>query len=986
MRILKRSVATALALGAAIVLLSPGPAMAQTDVTTGRIAGQVLDDSGQALPGVSVEAKSKGTGLTLSQVTDTRGLYRILNVPVGTYDVKAQLSGFQPQTRGSVTVTLGGAVTADFKLNLASVSEAVTVTAEVPTIETTQTASQATVDNNAIKALPINGRNFTDFVYLTPNAVKSDSRGYVSIAGARGINSSITLDGVDFNNAFFGGATAQAEGRSARQVSQESVQEFQVIQNGASVEFGRSGGGFINVVTKSGTNDFHGSALYYTRPQSLVANFANGTEPRDQKTNQYGASIGGRFIPDRLFFFASGEVQRQETTQTVDDRLTAAGLGPEIVAKYPRLVSGSSYQYTQDDEILFGRFDFQVSDKHRVTLRDNFINYEGLNATRVGTGFATSYNGLEKDKSNAVVLQWNGIFSANVLNDLSLQYIKEDQPRADNSPDLTEVQYVGSTRLGGVSFLPIEAEQDRKTISDSLTFLAGAHAAKLGFEYNDTNMNQIFKGNWRGVFVFSGSTDAERKANLLAGNWSQYRQFLGLGGLNADQAGQFDKAQKELAFFIQDQWFATPSITVTLGLRYERQNNPDDAVLDLAKVTVPNSGLVQPDAQIPDANNQWSPRLSIAWSPEKSGKSVVRLSAGRYWSRTPSILFSQLYTSNGIVGTQYILNPADLTGPLCATPGSCPGRGATFNPVGVQQIKGSPSNIPTPGVFSIDPDYQNPRTDKVSLAVEREVFGVAVGLEGQYSQTENLERVDDANLSVSTNRAVDCPNAHPSVTCFSPTRPNKSYGRITVYRSDARSRFKSLSLSLRKSFSNGFRFFGSATYNKDEDNDSNERNFSGFAAEDVRNIEGSFGPSDRNVEWRFIGNLSYEKQFGIITVFASGILNFQSGRPFTPTVGSDLNRDGESFTDRASSNGVHFERNSFTNEDFFKADVRLGVGVNLGPGKLSVFGEAFNVTNHPNRGTSNTTWGSGSTPNANFGTLNTFGDPRTFQIAARYDF
>lgn len=981
-----------LALATAIVL--SGNLAAQTDVTTGRIAGQVLDQDGQPLPGVAVEAKNKGTGLTLNQTTDVKGTYRIVNLPVGTYDVKAALSGFRTQDRPSVVVTLGAAVTADFKLGLASVAETLTVTAEVPTVETTQTASQTTVDNTAIRSLPSNGRNFTNFVLLTPNAQVDTQRGNLALGGQRGINTNITVDGVDFNNSFFGGASGGAEGRAPFSISQESVREFQVIQNGASVEFGRSAGGFVNVVTKSGTNDFHGSAFYYNRPSSLVSKLsnpedvannipANSIEPRDQKTQQFGASIGGPLVKERLFFFGSWDQQKQNTLVPVDSRI----LDFDIFQKYPAYRSDPDYAYTQDGRVFFARLDVQANDKNRFLIRGNFNHYEGLNATNTSTTHSSGFNGLEGNDTQTYVASWNGTFTSSLLNDLNVQYSKDDTPRVDLAPTLPEVQYGRTLRYGGISFLPITGTTDRKSVGDTLTFLSGAHAAKIGFDYNDSGMDQVFKGNWRGVFIFNGTNDGALKANFLAGRWTEYRQFFGLNGLTADEAGKFKQRQKELAFFIQDQWYAAPNLTITAGVRYERLNNPDDPVLNLSSQNA--AGQYTLDGTIPDVNNQWSPRLSIAWSPERNSKSVVRFSAGRYWSRTPELLFAQLYTSNGVQGTQYSVFAGGTTNaPTQPTDPLSPGWGNAFQPVGVAQIGGSPTRIAAPGVSVVSPDFTNPRTDKASLGFEREFFTVALGVEGVWAKTSNLERLGDENLEAVGVDPVSGVTLYRTDATGKVVRPNKAYGRVISYKSDARSRFGSVSFTARKNFSSGFRFFGSATWSQDKDNDSNERNFSGIFAEDVSNIELNYGYSDRDIKWRFLGNASYERNITkSIGFFASALFNYQTGRPYSAFTNIDVNKDTVLNTDRPTVNGAHFDRNTFRQPDFYSLDARLGLGIELGPGRLQLFAEVFNLTNTGNRFTTNTTYGLGPDPNPSFGVLNGFTQtPRTVQLAARYDF
>ena len=676
-------------------------ALAQVDVTTGRIAGTVVDADGQPLPGATIAAKSRTTGLTLTGLADTRGTYRIVSMPVGAYSVTASFSGIASRSETSVVITLGSAPTVDFKLDLVPRSAAVAISGEVPAIETTQTVSQTTVDNNAIRSLPNNGRNFTDFALLAPNAQKDPVKGNIQLAGQRGINTNVTLDGVDYNDAFFGGSSGDgsAEGRAPFTLSQESVRELQVIGNGASVEFGRSGGGFVNVVTKSGNNALHGSAFTYVRPQSLTANFADGTDPADQETQQFGASIGGPLLRDRLFFFGAWDQQRQSTTIPITSSLVT---DPDIAARYPKFgQTDTSYVQEQNGRVFFGRLDLQLGNRHRVYARANYATYDGLNGTSSSQTQSTSHNGVEGLTSSSYVASWNAFFGSKIINDINLQYARNDIPRKDKGLGLPEIRLGGTARaslatLGEVYSLPILGTDDRISVGDTATFLAGAHMIKVGGDYNDTGMDQTFKAGWRGIFFFNAGTAELVKAAFLAGRWTQYREFIGLNGNSVDQAGQFNGRQKELALFIQDQWFVSPSVTVTLGLRYERLDNPDEAVLDAGKLLVPGARDVRPDVQIPDANNQWSPRLSVAWSPGKDARSVVRLSLGRYWSRTPGILFSQLYLNNGVAGATYAVTVPNAGGPAHGVP--APGWGAAFNPNFVQQIGSLPPGTSVAGL------------------------------------------------------------------------------------------------------------------------------------------------------------------------------------------------------------------------------------------------------------------------------------------------
>ncbi|HKH43424.1 MAG TPA: TonB-dependent receptor [Thermoanaerobaculia bacterium] len=935
------------------------PAMAQTDVTTSRISGTVEGADGAPLPGVTVEATNNETGLQLVEVTNEEGFYRLLNLPTGTYTVRASLEGFASSEAKDVRLLLGSAPSINFTLQSASVSETITVTSELPVVEVTNTAAGTTIQTEQIKELPVQGRDFKNLVLMTPETRLDSERGNLSISGQRGINTNVTVDGVDFNDAFFGGTAGGAEGRAPLAISQESIKEFTVITNGASVEFGRSGGGFVNVITKSGTNNLHGSVFYYNQPQDWISDFANGTKPADQEKESWGGSLGGRIIQDKLFYFLSYDNQEQSLTVPI----ATAVLDPDIFARYPVLASPSEYVQTRDGNVAFGRLDWQPSSAHRFLLRGNLTEYEGINGTSAAQTRTESYNGIEGLDSNSYVASWSGQFGANFLNDLNLNYVKEDTPREDKGLGLPEIQ-LGSFRYGEVSFLPIVSATKRKAAGDTLTFLAGDHVIKGGADYNDTSIDQVFRGNWRGVFVFANEAD------LLAGNWSQYRQFGGLGGLTSSQAGRASFGQKETALFLQDQWFARSNLTVSAGVRFESLDNPNDPTLN------PNdknaNGSFNLSRKVPDMDltDQISPRLGVSWAPD--AKTAVRFSAGRFWSRTPAILLAQLFTSNGLRGTQYIATPTD---PLA------PGRGAAWDPRGVERIDFT--KIPTPsrlGVFTIDPGFENPYTDRVTLGAEREIFSkTSLSVDFTYAKGNQLQRLKDIN------RVYDGTTASNGLPRYSTTSfPYPFYGRITTSLSDAESKYSAVTATLQRRYADNFSLYGSVTYSKDKDSDSNERNFAGIQAEDYNDLDLNWGYSNRDQRWKSVLNALWDSPWWGIGI--SGSFRYTTGSPFNATANSDLNGDGEISTDRPTVNGEHFERNRFRQPDFYALDMRLSKGFNIGPGEIDLFVECFNCTDAANRFVTDTVWGTGQTPRPTFGQEVGVGTPRTFQLGLRYDF
>ncbi|HEY7575827.1 MAG TPA: TonB-dependent receptor, partial [Thermoanaerobaculia bacterium] len=757
-----------------------------------------------------------------------------------------------------------------------------------------------------------------------------------------------------------------AEGRAPLSLSEESIKEFSVITNGASVEFGRSGGGFVNVITKSGTNDYHGSGFFYWQPEALIANFANGTEPRDQDKMQFGGSLGGPILKDQLFFFASFDDQLRDETIPIASNV----LDPDIFAAYPELASPSDYIQTQDGWVAFGRLDWQASSGQRVMGRVNRIEYDGLNGTSNSQTRTLSYNGIEGMTTWALVGQWSGQFGASAINDLSVNYVDEDTPRLDKGRNLTEVQ-LGTSRYGEVAFLPIVSTSKRFGIGDTFTYLLSSHVLKGGGEYNDTTIDQVFKGNWRGVYVFNNKSD------LLAGNWREYRQFGGLNGLTADEAGRADFGQKEYAGFLQDQWFVNSKLTVTLGVRYEYLNNPNDPVLNQNDVNP--DGTFELNGEIPDSKNQWSPRLGVSYAPD--AKTAVRLAAGRYWSRTPALLWAQLFTSNGIRATQYIVTAQQSGGNVVGPPtGLAPGWGDAFDPEGTAPLDFSlVSSAPRPGVFAVDPDFENPHTDRITLGFEREIFPlVSAALEGTYAKTYHLQRLKDLNRVYSGGTA---PNGLPA---YSTTRPNIYYGRITTNVSDAQSIYDAISLQLSRRYAQNWSAGVVVTFSHDRDNDSNERNFAGIQAEDYNNIALNYGYSNRDQRWKLAANGIWDTPLWEISL--SGSLRYQTGSTYNATANSDLNGDGEGTTDRPTVGGVHFGRNTFRQPDFTSLDLQIAKRFEIKPVGIQIAAQCFNCTNAGNRFVTDTVWGTAETPRATFGQPIGVGTPLTGQVAIRVDF
>ncbi len=649
-RILKLSFALLLVFTASAV------AMAQSQASTGQIVGTVKNLNGELVPGATVTVTNTETNLTRTVVTNDEGGFRAVTLPPGDYTVNVAASGFGPFTQTGYKVEVGTSVDANITLQINAVSEQVLVTGTA--VETTRPESDAIVNLEQIENLPINGRRFQDFITLTPTAQVDPSRGQISLSGQRGINANINVDGVDYNQAFFGGIKGGERSNSGFTIPQESIQEFQVVPAGYSAEFGRSTGGLVNAVTKSGTNDIHGSAFYLIRPKKLAARNAFGQEAAPTQ-HQLGGSIGGAIMQDKWFYFGSVELQRVKNPRAVlFDRLvgfTPNASGLEAFNFFRSLEV--PFEQTNNVEAFLIRTDYQINNNHRFNLRYNHSDHEEANANSVGnqlqptTTSSLANNGTELDHTRTFVGQLTSILSPTVVLEVRGQYAYEERPRTANALQTTVESNIGN--LGTVSFLPNSQYDKRIQLASSTTWTTGNHTIKFGTESNHVYANQTFGFDQFGRFIVSGSFGSPAQLDTLldilsAGGTinrfdqpsSVVRYLKQIGNL------QVDMKSDEVAAFGQDSWRIRPNFTLQLGLRWEGQYNSSPNANNAALVNTVNN-LVSPTGYrnidpsfIPDSTNQWAPRFGFAWDPFNNSKTVIRGFSGLYYARTPLLLFA----------------------------------------------------------------------------------------------------------------------------------------------------------------------------------------------------------------------------------------------------------------------------------------------------------------------------------------------------------
>jgi hypothetical protein len=791
------------------------------------------------------------------------------------------------------------------------------------------------------------------------------SRGNLAIAGQRGVNTSINIDGGDNNEAFFGGAIGAAEGKAPFTISIEAIREYQVITDGASAEFGRMGGGYVNAITKNGTNDLSGSLFVYTRPRLFVEAGPTLHQPNGSTTTnpvgkfqqqQFGFSVGGPIIKDRLFFFVAYDAQRQKTPiNMVWGGNSPVALDPVANPNDAVLISkAGGYSSKADSDTMFARLDWNITTDQNLQFRINHNKYSG----DTGAGITAAYENLASDSNttDTYVLQWNWVLSSNWMNEFRVSYSKEDAPR---SPYSTTPE-ISISNVGYYGAYPFDRtfNTKRTQYQENISYVTPTLQVKAGIDYNVADVSEFFAGNWRGVYAFSNI------ANFRAGNWSTYTQNFGLNS-PVQQAGLFAASEKQEAAFIQADWRVTDTFKLGLGVRYDKQQNPDFPIVDMSN---PLAATMPITAKIP-TDSQFSPRLSFTWTPTADqGRSVVRGSVGRYVSTTPAVFLYQLYAANGIQTGSVAFQAAQAnTYGIPISSGATAGTAGAFNAASPFSFSGFPTGAVTPkfDIFTMSPNFKNPYTDRANVGIERSFApGLVLGFSATYAKGNQLERTEDINLGAPTANAfgrliypsavspvvVGPPNASGISTwsggAYTALRPNANYGRMVVYLSDATSLYHAYTFSLKyhptDSVFDAQLYY---TYSINKDSDSNERNYAGVSVQDQGQLGNQWGYADTDRRHVLTGYMSFlDKE--LTGILASLSVHYQTGLPYTLTYGADVNGDGNATNDRYFQNGVDTGRNTQRAGSQFYLDLGLRRDIVLSKRvKLTLSADVFNLLN-----------------------------------------
>ncbi len=949
------------------LLLGALPALAQSQATTGVIEGTVVDESGAPAPGTSVSLRHTATNFERTVTTDSGGRFRGLLLPLGPYRVTVSLPGFATLVRDGINLAVGQTITLNLSLKTATIQEEVVVSAAAPVVETSRANGATRIDDDSIRGLPNNGRNFLDFTKLTPGVaiVQGPDGDELSINGQKGIHNNVSVDGADFNNPFFG--EQRGGQRPAFVFNLDAVKEVVVVAEGAPAEFGRASAGFVNVVTKSGTNDVHGTAHAYFKDDGLSSAAKNpdgsDADKFDFNQQQAGFTLGGPLRRDKVFYFLALDYQRSRATRQTDP----TRIEQRVVDLFTRLGSpdeNGPIERSNDARVFLAKLDWQMGTNHLATLRYNFTWSEQKNGTFDVDSWGRSANATEKDKSNAVSGTLVSTLSPTVLNEFRFQYAREDRPRPYDGPDIagqsrplpdTAFDFARGYRFGMPFFIPVDYYDDRIQINNNLSIIKGRHNVKMGVEINRVKSVQTFVGFANGRYIFS-STDGflnyannPRYVECSNGSTSQtgvcpagssitgpvllFLQQAGVGGLTAEEAGTQSIPQFEPAIFIQDKWQPNRNLTLQFGLRWEAQDQaepitPPDQVfyapfIGKTVTTAAGPQVFPSDGKIPDDWKMFQPRFGLSWDPKGDGKTVVRANAGIFYARIPGLSLASTRSTNGSRGQTLFRNSA-LTGVLGPVP-------AYPNLIPVSQV-GDPF---LPDVFVFSKDFRNPRTYAASLAVEREVApDVSVLVQYNHAKGVHITRFINRN---------DALFGSPWSTGLAPGGAN-GINTLTTVESSAKSLYRGLTFSVNKRWSRNYQFQVNYTISKDLSDDDNERDPFSFRYARVTDLEAEYGLSDRDQRHRLNGWLLWR---------APGALNVNVRYSYRSAQPKSITRSGADAAtpqDRINADGTVTQRNLGRKDNQFSAlDVRLSREFKLNERvRLEPIVEVFNLLNSKN--------------------------------------
>ena len=895
--------------------------------TTGAIGGVVTNPNREVVQGAAVTVVNTETNKEDSATSDDQGRFKIVNLRPGSYKVTINGSGFSAYTQENVTVEVGRETSLEAALSIGAVTGTVEVTSEAPVINNTQQDFSTNINQVSLNNLPTNGRRWSNLAILTPGATPDGSFGLISFRGISGLLNNSTIDGGDNNQAFF--SEERGRTRIGYVISQAAIREYQVNTSNYSAEYGRSAGGVINAVTKSGTNEFHGSAFLFDRnnklgarnPRSFVGQPQVAYKAKDVRY-QFGGTIGGPIVKNKAFFFFSYDQQKRNfpgvsvftspSYLTTVNRTTLLARGlttPQIDSSLDFINSLTGPTPRRGDQKLFlPKVDWNITPNNTFTAAYNRLRWASPAGVQTAATVTRDRNGFGDDfvESDAVNLRLASTLSSKLINEGRFQWAKEHdsqfaQPALPGEPTTAngfspQVALTNGLTFGKSTGLDRRSLPDEKRIqfADTMTYSVGNHTLKFGTDINHVHevYDQLFTE--AGSYVYANINDfivdyvnftssgALRTAGRicattitpvantrLAGKCytSNYQQGFG--------PPRFEFSTIDYAFFGQDDWRVTPRLTLNMGVRYEYEKLPQ-----------PFSALINPalpqTANRPSDKNNFGPRIGFALDVNGDGKTSVRGGYGIYYGRINGSAITQALINTSVPGQSQIVASVIQTAPV-GTPAAQIPLGNPAAPIFPNILASAPLGSATVNFFQRG--FQNPLVHQGDFIFEREVaHNTVVSASYLFSFGKFLPNFVDTNLSPATAfRAVNIVDGPFAGQVWSfpyylgAARPNPNFGQIQEIRSNINSKYHGLVLQANRRLTNGLQFQSSYTLSRAQDNGQNSQTFTPLfsAPFDPANQSAENGLSNFDRRHKFVASVVYNTNFTSLkdNKAASTILN-----------------------------------------------------------------------------------------------------------------
>ena len=938
-----------------IMVLSIPVRAAQTFEVTGTFKGTVQDSSGAAVQGAEVRLSSGATGQTRVVFTDERGTFRVGSLPFGTYAVRIERPGFATYVHSGIKLSIGQTVQLTISLVPATVVSQVTVTTQPPPIDVSQTTPTFIVDTEKIEELPVRTRNSLDFVLLAPGVASAgtvtpgggtpiESSGF-SFGGLRARSNNISIDGLDNNDEY--------SGASRTELSPEIVQEFEVVNNGLSAEYGGASGGSINVITRDGTNQVHGDAFVFAQTGTLNARDAIESQPAKPSLTRFRAGLanGGPLVKNRTFYYAAFEQEGKhaQDASDIDPSVQSAINGALSAGAFPglptRQLTSGLFPVARAETEFSGKLNHQISQQHSLTLRYAFTNNREAGDAFNADGLTdASSRGSSFTEDHALAGSLVSLLSTHAVNDVRFQVATRRVTLRTNTVSGPEIDIDGAVRFGR----PYQGNDDRREnhyeIADTLALSRGPHLLKAGAVANQIHLTSDAPDGFGGIYVFPTLDD------FFAGNTDLFRQAFG------DPTTRYTVTS--YGGFFQDHWSISHNFTADLGMRYDFEHLP--------------TGFNQ------DTNNI-SPRIGLAYSP--ASRWVLRAGFGMFYDRFVLAYLNRAIEKNGSQGFEQVAEGLQAA--------------AIFKQAGGGSV-GAPLLGIQPSVFRSDPHLATSYSEQACMGVERQLStNVSVSANYLYvrgvklSRTRNINLMPPVVLTAQNAAALGIPQPTPQQFgryVFGPGRLDSKFDAINLLEDSASSGYQGLSIALNRRMANEIEFTAGYTLSRTLDNasDFDEQ------PQNPYNLREDWSASRNSQAQRFVFSGLFELPFGeaetesgrqarsapvsrgsrrldkiLAHIAIAPIIRLENGRPVNALTGLDSNRSG-AFP--LSARPLGFSRNSIRTSALANVDFRVLKYFPLGEhAHLDLVAESFNLLNHTNIVQINSFYGIGLRPLSGFG-------------------